>query len=149
MRAELRTLFIIWVAMLGALGVYVAIGEVLTPSVASPPEPYLRYACYAAALAQLVAIPFIRRTMLAGKLGATDRGGQGDAPGAGAYLTAVIVSLALAESIGLYGLVLVALGFPVQVLHEFVFISAVALVIHRPKAAELERTIRARGQRSI
>jgi hypothetical protein len=54
------------------------------------------------------------------------------------YTTAVIVSLALCDSIGLFGLVLFMLGDSFPTLHVFIGISALAMYFYRPKREELE-----------
>jgi hypothetical protein len=55
----------------------------------------------------------------------------------GKYTTAVMVSLALSESIGIYGLVLFFLGSTIQTLYLFMVISACAMIFFRPKKEEL------------
>ena len=55
------------------------------------------------------------------------------------YITTVIVSLALSESIGIYGFVLFLLGYNFQTLYTFMIVSALAMVFYRPKREELER----------
>ena len=55
------------------------------------------------------------------------------------YATAVIVSLALSESIGIYGFVLFLLGGGFKTLYTFIGISAVAMVFYRPKREEMEK----------
>jgi len=54
------------------------------------------------------------------------------------YTTVHIVSLALSESIGIYGLVLFFLGDGFGTLSTFLGISALAIYFHRPKKEELE-----------
>jgi hypothetical protein len=56
----------------------------------------------------------------------------------GKYATAVIISLALSESVGIFGLVLFFLGKDFQILHAFLACSAVAMVFHRPRVSEIE-----------
>jgi len=54
------------------------------------------------------------------------------------YATAMVVSLALSESIGIYGFVLFLLGDNFRTLYIFVGISALAMLFYRPKREELE-----------
>ena len=54
------------------------------------------------------------------------------------YSTALIVSLGLSESIGIYGFVLFLLGDDLQTLYIFIGISALAIYVHRPKREEIE-----------
>ena len=55
------------------------------------------------------------------------------------YATAVIVSLALSESIGIYGFVLFLLGGGFKTLYIFIAVSALAMVFYRPKREEMEK----------
>ncbi|MBU2499127.1 MAG: hypothetical protein KKE57_09510 [Proteobacteria bacterium] len=50
----------------------------------------------------------------------------------------MMISLALSESIGIYGLVLFFLGDSLRTLYTFIGISALAIIYHRPKREELE-----------
>jgi hypothetical protein len=54
------------------------------------------------------------------------------------YTTAMVVALALCESIGIFGLVLFLLGDTYRTLHAFISLSAVSMVYYRPKLEELE-----------
>ena len=63
---------------------------------------------------------------------------QSDQPRALArYTTAVIISLALSECIGIYGLVLFLLGDEYQTLYIFIGAAAAAMFYFRPKREEL------------
>jgi hypothetical protein len=53
------------------------------------------------------------------------------------YTAAVIVSLAISESIGIYGLVLYLLGEELSTLYTFIGISAMAMIFYRPKENEV------------
>ena len=61
------------------------------------------------------------------------------------YFNAVIVSLAMSESIGLYGFVLFFLGADFQTLYIFMAISAAAMIYFRPKIEELKELATAMG----
>jgi hypothetical protein len=65
--------------------------------------------------------------------------GWNTAPFVGKYTTFVIVSLALSESIGIYGFVLFLLGDSFQTLYTFIAVSALAMIFYRPKRKELEK----------
>ncbi len=57
------------------------------------------------------------------------------------YFTAVIISLALAESIGIYGLGLFFLGGGFETLYLFNVLSAIAMFFFRPKGEEFEKLV--------
>ena len=47
------------------------------------------------------------------------------------------LSLAISESIGVHGFVLFLLGGDFKTLYIFIFISAIAMLVYRPKVEEL------------
>lgn len=51
----------------------------------------------------------------------------------------MIVTLAIAESVAIYGLLLLFLGKDFQSLYIFTAVSAAAMIVHRPKMDEVER----------
>jgi hypothetical protein len=61
------------------------------------------------------------------------------------YTKATVITLALAESIGIFGLVLFFLGDSFQVLYLFIAVSAAVMFYYRPKRDELEAFITDRG----
>ena len=96
-------------------------------------------------LLTLVLTNFLRKLVLAGTL--PQPGAVPAKPAAHSnrpaflekYTTATIVSLALSESIGLYGLVLFLLGDTLQTLYMFIGISAFAMLLYRPKREDVAR----------
>ena len=143
---------IIWAAMLGTLIIYLFIcyqfGEqIQQPSRSQFSLATLRNILYGVAAVTLMLSHFLRRFMLTGRSGssgatALKSPSQSDiSPIFGKYATALIISLALSESIGIYGLVLFLLGDNYQTLYIFVGISAVAMFFYRPKKEELEELI--------
>jgi hypothetical protein len=54
------------------------------------------------------------------------------------YTTVMIISLALCESVGIYGLLLFFLGCSFQTMYTFMIISAVGMFYYRPKREEIE-----------
>jgi len=144
-----QILWIIWTAMLGSLFVYIFIchlweDEIRRASNSNFPLDLIRNILYGIAIFTLILTRFIRKLILAG---------QHDGPGPksldssspsnqsaiiGKYVTAMLVSLALSEFIGIMGLALFFLGDNFQVLYIFMAISAVAMFFYRPKREELE-----------
>ena len=55
------------------------------------------------------------------------------------YTPAVVISLAISESIAIFGLVLFILGDDFQTLYIFLVVSAIAMIFHRPKNEELRQ----------
>jgi hypothetical protein len=59
------------------------------------------------------------------------------------YLTTVIVSMALVEVVGIFGLVMFVLGDGFNTLYIFTGLSALGLFLYRPKADEFSEIIAA------
>jgi uncharacterized integral membrane protein len=153
----MRTLWLIWAAMLVSLLMYVFI--CYQPGVGFKnvgesdfPIGLLRNIFFGAGAAAWLMAFFMRRSMLSVRAGISkqkpvERMVKWDAPPYIAkYATAVIVSLALSESIGIYGFVLFLLGSGFKILYTFIGISALAMVFYRPKREELERVAMAYKQ---
>ena len=146
---RLLVFWIIWAAIFGSLLIYVLIchqwGDEIRQA-ASPniPLDLMRNVLYGVAICTLILTHFLRKFMLAGRSG--DSGPMSLNPPSrstpsspiGKYATAMLVSLALSESIGIYGLVLFFLGDNLRTLYIFIGIAAMAMFLYRPKREELE-----------
>jgi F0F1-type ATP synthase membrane subunit c/vacuolar-type H+-ATPase subunit K len=146
----MRTLWFIWAAMLVSLLIYVFICH--QPGIEFKgvggtdfPIGLLRNIFFGSGAAAWFMAYFMRRSMLSVRAGISkpkpvERMVKWDAPPYIAkYATAVIVSLALSESIGIYGFVLFLLGGGFKTLYTFIGISALAMVFYRPKREEMEK----------
>jgi len=145
----LLTLWIIWAAIMGSLLIYVFIchqfGDEIRGNMSQNfPIPLVRNILYGIAFITLFLTHFFKRFLLAGTssgtLSKSLKSGphSNQPPFLAKYTTALIVSLALSESIGIYGLVLFLLGDGFQTLYMFIGISALAIYVHRPKREEIE-----------
>ena len=136
----LSILKIIWTALAISLIMYVfAVPVVLgKSSVAFPPEAYadLRLYMYGGAFATLVASWFVRRFILARKPSVTSTQSR-QHPALQRYTTAMIIALAIAEAIGLYGLVLYLLGNNQTDLYSLTALSAAAMTLYFPRKDEV------------
>lgn len=132
---------IIWIAMLASLPIYVAAGllaaPTLQPLMAPGPLSLLRKALYALAAVTLLAVGRVRRLVQ----GETVVPGLAEQASAEArlprYAAAVIVSLALCESVAVCGLVLHLLGNNRFDLFLFVGLAVAAMAYYRPKKEDL------------
>ena len=137
----LAVLNIIWLALLGSLAVYVIFGRLVAPDLKSPLSaetlPVLRTALYALAGITLIAAAYVRRLMLAasGQAAAQIQARPLSLPQR--YSSAVVASLAMSESVGIYGLVLFLLGQNARDLYLLVGMSAAAMFYFRPGKEEL------------
>ena len=139
------SVLIIWGAMLASLFIYVVISHVAGDQIRQTqnsgiPIPLVRNIVFCVAAAELLLAYYLRKRMLRGR----PEGPTSDIPltseqptALAKYTTAVIVSLALSECIGIYGLMLFLLGDEYQTLYIFIGISAIAMYFFRPKREEL------------
>jgi len=142
----LLTLWIIWAALMGSLLIYVFIchqfgDEIRRDMGQNFPLPLMRNILYGIAIITLFLTHFLKRFLLSGtSIGTLLKSTQitNQPLFLAKYSTALIVSLALSESIGIYGFVLFLLGDDVQTLYIFIGVSALAIYAHRPKREELE-----------
>lgn len=142
------TLKIIWMVMFGALLIYVIIcrqfgHEIQQAANIQLAATRLKYIFLGLSIGTLLLTHHLRRIMLVVRsagpvIKLADRPSYPNQPQAlGKYTAAVIVSLALSESIGIYGLVLFFLGDSLQTLYTFIAVSAFAMLYYRPKQEEL------------
>lgn len=145
----LMTLWIIWTGIFVSLFLCVLIGHLCGDGIrgnAMPnfPLDLLRNVLYGVAIFTLILTHFVRNFMLAdrsGGSGPTSLRPQSDSTQSSPiakYVTSMVVSLALSESIGIYGFVLFVLGDSFRTLYIFAGISAIALFFYRPKREEIE-----------
>jgi hypothetical protein len=137
----MKTLTIIWAAMLISLATYMFVGIYATSSFSTSMDEkilkIIRNVLYLVSIVTLVATKYIRNIILRSKLTESHQGAKFRHPALSKYSTAMIVSLALSESIGIYGLVLAFLGGNTTDLYLLVFIAAAATVYYRPKKEEV------------
>lgn len=153
------TLWVIWGAMLGSLLIYILIchqlGEEMRGSFVESGFPFklFRNILYGVVAVELLMIYYLRKFILKGRPNAA----KADIPGrsstlkqlpfVGQYTAIVIISLAIADSIGIYGFVLFLLGDSFKTLYTFIVVSALAMIFYRPKREELEQLAMAYNKR--
>jgi hypothetical protein len=143
----LLALNIIWAAMLISLFVYLFVGLYIEDSLHATMEKSviatLRNILYVVSFITLIATRYVRKFILYGKgssaaVSANQTPYQsGPVPVIPKYTSAMVVSLAMTESIGTYGLVLFILGQNELDLYLFILISALTMLIYRPKRDEI------------
>ena len=146
---KLLVMWIIWGAMVGSLVIYIVICNLIGDKVRRPMGPefplaLLRNILFGIGIVALISTHFIRKFMLGKKSGgpgpaAPSPPSPQDQPTVYAkYTTAMIISLALCESVGIYGLILFFLGGSFQTMYTFMIISAAGMFYYRPKREEIE-----------
>jgi hypothetical protein len=137
----LAVLKIVWMSLLGSLAVYVVVGRLVAPGLTLPVDAKtfatLRTVLYALGLVTLGGAGYVRRLLLAQ--------GSPSATPAQKYSGAVTASMAMSESIGVYGLVLFLLGRNDVDLYLPAMVAAAARFYFRPRREELQ-ALAARGR---
>jgi hypothetical protein len=150
----MKTLWIIWLALMGSLLIYLYIAhafgdEIMPPMGQDFPLELLRNIFYGLSVIMLIAAHFLRRFIMNAKSTGVSselfkyRTQSNQPLFIAKYTTAVMVSLALGESIAIYGLVLFLIGAEYQTFYIFLAISTLGMFYFRPKRAELEELARA------
>ena len=145
----MRVLWLIWAAIFASLFIYLFIAHVLGEEIRQNqnlnlPIPLLRNILMGVGIVTIFVTQFLRKFMLAkGSDDSSLKTHESDAVThtnlfVSRYSTAIVVSLALSESIGIYGLVLFLLGDSLRTLHIFIGAAAVAMFIYRPRREEME-----------
>ena len=134
---RLLTLRIIWLAMLVSLAIYLFVGIQVGTNVQSSINEdtfgILKTVLYAVTFATLIATRYVRKLILFGKSQVSQPTQVLKHSVLQKYTVAMIVALAMSESIGIYGLILFFLGKNSTDLYLPMLISAAAMVIYRPR----------------
>ena len=141
----IKNLNFIWYTMLGFLAVYFLAGMFLKGSLRhSPRDPAflstLRWTLYFVSAGTFFLACLFKRMLMGSKRvlkGWTQVTERQQHPAVARYTTAVVISLALAESIGIYGLILYFFKGDVADLVSLIVLSAVAMILCRPRREEL------------
>lgn len=138
---------IIWGALAGSLAVYLLVCKLiedqLKPVGSDFPLETLKNALFGVAVLTFFIIYYVRKAMLKASVRGSanvlvqNQSSQIQNPAAVKYLTAIIVAMALSESIGIYGLVLFFLSKDSMVLYQFITMSAISMFYYRPRKEEL------------
>lgn len=137
-------ILIIWGAIFASLGVYLGVCLVLGDTLPAGMEDgfhleTLRYALFGISVVTLVAVYFLRGFLLEhpGFAGASRSGPSTQHPAVARYTVIVIITSALLESIGIYGLILFLMAKDSLSLYQLLGLSAAAMLFYRPKKDEL------------
>lgn len=136
MTGQLAVPRILWAALLGSTLIYVAVLE-LAAEIGEPRWEFLLLPLSVAGLAAAGASLLGPRIMLRRR-----RSGRGSEEAAddasGGYLVALIIALALAESVAIFGLVLGLQGAPPRIVMPFFAVAWVLMLIRFPTQEKLD-----------
>ena len=96
----------------------------------------IRTVLYVVAIMTFPIMKFLRHVLLRLNQKAT-----GNSTPKSRYLLTIIISMAVAESIGIYGFVMFVLGDSYNTLYIFIGLSALAMFLYKPKAEEYRAII--------
>ncbi len=144
----LKTATLLWLAIFISLLVYIAICHFLGESIRSESNAdllkTLKMILPIAAAIEIFLSIFMRKKMLSGGTNIVQTE-MADTPLTKTnsavitkYTTIVVLTSAISESVGIFGMVLYLLGDSFTSLYQFMAIAAIALLYHRPRMPELE-----------
>ena len=147
---KFKVMWIIWGAMVAVLLIYVFICHFFGETIRNNLKPDVNIELFrnilsVVAVCELGVIYFIRKIMLGVKSAGSDptpvphESEPSTSSYLDKYLIAMIITLTLAESIGIYGLILFLLGDSFKILYIFIAVSGAAMFYYRPKMEELEQ----------
>ena len=149
----LLTFWIIWAAIFGSLFIYAFICHQVGVNIQQDigpnfPLDLMKNVLYGVAISTLILTHFLRKFLLAGRSSGPESISlnpptpSSQSSPMGKYGVAMLASLALSESIGVYGLVLFFVGESFRTLYTFLGISALAMFLYRPKREEVEALVK-------
>ena len=130
MKGPLLTARILWGALFASTLIYLLVLELVTLDAGTDWQALL-YPLGFAAAATAIGSLFAPRLLK----------GQSPNKKEGSYLTALILALALAESVAIFGLVLGFLGAPVTVVVPFFALCWLLMLVQFPTTEKLERFV--------
>ena len=137
-------ILIIWGAILASLGIYLVVCIAIKDQVKINIDPNLpietiKYVLYGVSVITLFVVHYLRKALLRGgnPTANTNQSNTPQDPAVGKYTVAVIITTALLESIGIYGVVLFFIAKDTMALYQLLIISAGAMIYFRPRKDEL------------
>jgi hypothetical protein len=140
---ECRTLNFIWLALVMSLFVYPLLGVCLEDRIFVPMPgrqfALFQTALYAVAPLTVVLSFFVRKLILSGKrrVARSSASGSRKHPAVALYATAMVVSLAMVESVGIYGFVLFLIGKNHLDLYVLTFVALALMLLYRPRLEQV------------
>ena len=139
-----RVILIIWGAMLASLGIYLVICIIIKDRLQFSIDPNLpietiKYALFGVSFITLFVVYYLRKFLLrvSNSIVNSNQSQSSQQTALGKYAVAVVITSALLESIGIYGVVLFLIAKDTSSLYQLLIISAAAMVYFRPRKEEL------------
>ena len=136
-----RIVLIIWVAILASLPIYLVVCMAVRDQLQSIADfntfEILKYALWVLSALTLIGAHFLRRLLLRASTATGVQTVSPQHPAVAKYTVAIIITMALLESIGIYGVVLYFVGMDTTSLQQLLLVSAIAMFFYRPRKEEL------------
>lgn len=136
-------IMVIWIAMISSLVLYLVICKAVENQIPVSMEgsqlEVLKYALFGISGMTLMGAFFVRKIMM-NQIARPIKGSAFSSnthPAVGKYLIVIIIVMALSESVGIYGMVLFFISKDSVSLYQLMFLSAIAMIVFRPKKEEL------------
>ncbi|WP_428356449.1 hypothetical protein [Methyloprofundus sp.] len=100
----------------------------------------IRTSLYVVAIVTFPLMKFMRHVLLR-----LNQRGKGERSAKSRYLVTIIISMAVAETIGIYGFVMYILGDSFNTLYIFIILSALAMYLYKPKVEEYQLIVESIG----
>ncbi len=139
-----RVILLIWGAILASLGIYLVVCIMVEKELQINIDPNLpletiKYALFGVSFITLFMVHYLRKFLLrtSNSIVNSSQTSSLQHPAVGKYLVTVIITSALLESIGIYGVVLFFMAKDTSSLYQLLIISAAAMIYFRPRKDEL------------
>jgi hypothetical protein len=148
LRKGMHGIWVIWTVMLGSIAIYIIVCHLMAGRIdgnigSNFPSRSLNYILYIISAVELVFGYWVRKVLLRARSGRQNRivarGASDLTIALEKYKRALILSLSIAESIGIYGVILFFMSRNFQSLYIFVLTSAIVMLIYRPKLKEIKK----------
>jgi hypothetical protein len=131
-----RTLNIIRAALLASVALYMFVGEQLVGGKAGPVNALLFQVMAIVAVANVVLILVVRRSMVAPSLAAL-RSNANDPAALNRWRAGYVITYALCEAVALYGFILRIMGFSFRSV-PFYLASVILMIYFGPRSVEIQ-----------
>ncbi len=141
LRRGMMALKIIWSVILVSLAIYlfvgIYIGKNLQTSLNEDSCTVLKYVLYIVTCVTLIITWYLRKFLLTRMSQSISINQAYESPIIQKYFVISIISWALSESIGIYGLILFFVGKNITDLYILILIAAIALFLYRPNKEDI------------
>jgi len=139
-----RVVLMIWGAILASLGVYLvvclSVGKSLQINISSDFSfKTIKYALFGVSYITLFLVYYLRKFLMnpGRSIPNSKQISSTQHPAIAKYTIAIVITSALLESIGIYGVILFLLAKDTSSLYQLLLISAVGMIYYRPRKEEL------------